>query len=245
MLSLPGKWALHSSDQRWALLEAENRQAFSTDGWNSLTLNDFVIKNVPVNIMDTRQFSEPVFGGKRVDGIIGTYLFYHFLATMDYPQGELILQRKTKENLKQFEERAQAEKQIVVPFWMAQHYMVTWGIVNKSQPLLLFVDTGLAGVGFTCPESTLKEAGIKVQKSQASEGIGGGGKIMSIPFEVEELTLGDAREHNVQGLYGVFPPQLENAFGFRIGGLISHGFFRRYALTLDFTGMRYFLKRKE
>lgn len=42
---------------------------------DSLTLNDFVIRNVPVNIMDTRRFSEPVFGGKRVDGIIGTYLF--------------------------------------------------------------------------------------------------------------------------------------------------------------------------
>lgn len=164
---------------------------------------------------------------------------------MDYPQGELILQRKSKGNLKRFEERAQVEKQIVVPFWMAQHYMVTWGIVNKSQPLLLFVDTGLAGVGFTSPESTLKEAGIKVQETQASEGIGEGGKIMSIPFEVEELALGDARERNLQGLYGVFPPLLENAFGFRIGGLISHGFFRPYALTLDFTGMRYFLKRKE
>jgi len=28
-------------------------------------------------------------------------------------------------------------------------------------------------------------------------------------------------------------------------GLISHGFFRTYALTLDFTGMRLFLKKKE
>ena len=212
---------------------------------DSLTLGEFVIRNVPVNIMDIRRFSEPVFGGKRVDGIIGTFLLYHFLATLDYPQGELILQRKTKENLKRLEEKAQVEKQIVIPFWIAQHYMVTWGTVNKSQPILLFVDTGLAGVGFTSPESTLKAAGIKLQERQASEGIGGGGKMRNIPFEVEELTLGDARERNVQGVHGAFPPQLENAFGFRIGGLVSHGFFRPYALTLDFTGMRYFLKRTE
>jgi len=210
---------------------------------DALTLSDFVIKNVPVNIMDIRRFSQPVFGGKRVDGIIGTFLLYHFIATLDYPQGELILQRKTKENLKRWEEKVQAERQVVVPFWMAEHYMVTWGTVNKSQPLLLFVDTGLAGAGFTGPESTLKEAGIKLQASQANEGMGGGGKIMSIPFEVEELTLGEARERNIQGVYGAFPPQLENAFGFRIGGLISHGFFRPYALTLDFTGMRYYLTR--
>lgn len=212
---------------------------------DALTLSDFVIKNVPVNIMDIRRFSQPVFGGKRVDGIIGTFLLYHFIATLDYPQGELILQYKTKENLKRLEEKAQAERQVVVPFWMAEHYMVTWGTVNKSQPLLLFVDTGLAGAGFTGPESTLKEAGIKLQESQASEGIGGGGKVISIPFEVEDLTLGDAKGRNIQGVYGTFPPHLENAFGFRIGGLISHEFFRPYALTLDFTGMRYFLKRKE
>ena len=41
---------------------------------------------------------------------------------------------------------------------------------------------------------------------------------MSIPFDVEELTLGDAREHNIPGVYGPFPPHLENAFGFHIGG---------------------------
>jgi len=124
------------------------------------------------------------------------------------------------------------------------HYMVAWGTINKSQPMLLLVDTGLAGAGFTCPESTLKEAGIQLREGLADEGIGGGGKVKAVPFVVEELTFGSAREHNVQGVYaGVFP--FENAFGFRVGGLISHRFFRPYALTLDFTSMRYFLERKE
>ena len=212
---------------------------------DSLTLGEFTVKNVPVHIMDVRRFSQPVFGGKRVDGIIGTVFLYHFIPSLDYPRGELVLRRKTKENLKQVEEEARAKKAIMIPFWMAgDHYMVAWGKVNKSQPLLLFVDTGLAGGGFTCPESTLKEAGINLQESLAAEGVGGGGKVRVIPFVVEELTLGDAKEHNVRGLYtGSFP--LENAFGFRIGGLISHGFFRPYALTVDFVGMRIFLERKE
>jgi hypothetical protein len=172
-------------------------------------------------------------------------LLYHFIPTLDYPQGELVLRRKTKENLKRVEREARAKKSMAIPFWMAgDHYMVAWGTVNKSQPLLFFVDTGLAGGGFTCPESTLKEATISLQESLAAEGVGGGGKVKVIPFVVEELTLGDAKEHNVRGLYtGAFP--LENAFRFRIGGLISHGFFRPYALTFDFVGMRYFLERKE
>jgi hypothetical protein len=124
------------------------------------------------------------------------------------------------------------------------HYMVAWGTVNKSQPMLFFVDTGLAGGGFTCPESTLKESGIQLQKSLATQGIGGGGKVMVVPFVADELSLGDTKENNVNGLYlEAFP--LENAFGFHIGGIISHGFFRSYALSLDFVGMKYFLKRRE
>jgi tetratricopeptide (TPR) repeat protein len=212
---------------------------------DSLTMGDFNIKNVPVHVMDVRRFSRPVFGGKRVDGIVGTVLLYHFLASLDYPKGELILRRKTKESLQHFEQDAEAQRCIVVPFWMAgDHYMVAWGTVNKSQRMLFFVDTGLAGGGFTCPESTLKEGGILLQESLTGEGIGGGGRVKAVPFVVDELTLENAKEHGAHGVYiGAFP--LENAFGFRIGGLISHGFFRHYSLSLDFAGMRYFLKRKE
>jgi hypothetical protein len=124
----------------------------------------------------------------------------------------------------------------------SDHFMVAWGTVNRSQPMLFLVDTGLAGGGFTCPESTLKEAGIKLQENNAREGIGGGGKIRVIPFIAEELTLGKAKEQNIQGSYTeAFP--IENAMGFHIGGLISHEFFRHYALTLDFTRMKHYLDR--
>jgi hypothetical protein len=216
--------------------------AFQYGRVDSLTLGDFTVKNVPVHIMDVRRFSQPVFGGKQVNGIIGTVLLYHFFPTLNYPEGELILRQKTNETLSRFEQEAQGQNYIVVRFWMAgDHYMVAWGSVNKSQPMLFFVDTGLAGGGFTCPESTLREGGIKLQENLASEGVGGGGKVKVIPFVVEELALGEAKGQIIQGLFtGAFP--LENAFGFRIGGLISHGFFRTYALTLDFTGMRLFIR---
>jgi hypothetical protein len=212
---------------------------------DSLSLGDFVVKNVPVAIMNVRQFSQPVFGGTRVDGIVGTVLLYHFLSTLDYPGGELILRTRTKANLERFEHEAKVDRQIVIPFWMAgDHYMVAWGIVNKSQPLLFFVDTGLAGGGFTCPESTVKAAGIKLQEEKAGEGLGGGGKVKVIPFVVNELTLGDAKEQNIVGLFSPRSSGLENAFGFHIGGLISHGFFKHYALTFDFDAMKLFLKEK-
>ena len=44
----------------------------------------------------------------------------------------------------------------------------------------------------------------------------------------------------IQGLFlGNFP--LENALGFRIGGIISHGFLRPYAVTFDFENMLCYL----
>lgn len=211
---------------------------------DSLVLGDFTVKNVPVMVMNTRQFSKPVFGGRQVDGILGTALLYHFLSTLDYPKGKLVLRRNAKSGLKPLEEAAKAGKAVAVPCWMGgDHYLVAWGKVEKAEPVLLFVDTGLAGGGLILAESTLKEAGIKPAEDKAGEGIGGGGKVKIVPFTVKELALGDAKEQNVQGMFtGPFP--LENALGFRIGGIISHGFFRPYAVTFDFTGMRLFLQRK-
>ena len=56
------------------------------------------------------------------------------------------------------------------------------------------------------PESTLKKANIKLLESQTSEGVGGGGKFRSVPFVVEELNFGEAREKNVPGSFsGPFP----------------------------------------
>ncbi len=199
---------------------------------DSVTLGDFTIKNVPVDILPTRRFS-PGFGGTQIDGIIGTVLLYHFIPTLDYPEGQLVLRRRTGQNLKKVQKEAEEQGAVVVPFWMAgDHYMHAWGTVNRSEPMLFFVDTGLAGGGFMCPEPTVQKAGIKLQKEKATEGLGGGGKFKSIPFVVDELTLGDAKEQHIQGR--CTEQIMKSPFGFHSGGLISHGFFRRYAVTFDF-----------
>ena len=62
------------------------------------------------------------------------------------------------------------------------------------------------------------------------------------PFVVDRLTLGDARQSKITSFSGAFPPSTEYAWGFRVGGLISHAFFRPYALTFDFERMRLCLK---
>jgi predicted aspartyl protease len=211
---------------------------------DSLSLGAWTVRNVPIMLLSSRRLSGPMFGGKhQVDGVIGTVLLYHFLSTLDYPGGELILRRKSQGNLKQLEE-AESGRAVVVPFWMVgDHTMVAWGRIEKREPVLFFVDTGLAGGGVSLAESALKEAGIKLLEEQATEVIGGGGKVKSIPFKLRELSLGGATEEDVSGWFdGVLP--MEHTHGFRIAGIISHSFFKPYALTFDFAGMRFILKRK-
>jgi len=207
---------------------------------DSIQLGDFTIKNVPVTLMNTRRMPF-ARGGQRIEGIIGTVLFYHFITTLDYPNGRLVLSRITSEALSKLDEQAKSPQTHVTPFWLSgRHWIVAWGRANDSEPFLMHVDTGMAGGGFDCPESTIKNAGITLS-NESFEGMGGGGPVRVTPFTVEKLALGEAVQSNVRGLFGGFSPEIEYAKGFRLGGTISHGFFRPYALTFDFTGMRMLL----
>jgi predicted aspartyl protease len=206
----------------------------------SLTLGDWTVKNLPTAMMPLRQLSEG-FGVKQIDGIIGTTLFYQFLTTMDYPRGELLLRRKEAKSLEEF--KKSPGKKVVVPIWMASdHFMVGWGRVETLSPTLLFVDTGLMGAGVKLAESVIKEAGIKLEENRAAEGAGGGGKLRIVPYTVHQISLGEIKEENVQGVYdGPFP--WENMFGFHLAGMVGHEFFKPYAVTFDFQNMQIFLQR--
>ena len=52
----------------------------------SLKLGDWTVQNLPVMTLPFGQLSAGL-GVKRIDGVIGTTLFYHFLATLDCPHG--------------------------------------------------------------------------------------------------------------------------------------------------------------
>jgi predicted aspartyl protease len=207
----------------------------------SLTLGDWTVKNIPTAMLPLRQLSEG-FGVKEIDGIIGTTLFYHFMATMDYPHGELVLRRKDTKSLEEFKAQS-SRKRVTVPIWMASdHFMVAWGRVETLPPTLLFVDTGLAGAGVKLAESVIKEAGIKLEENRAAEGAGGGGTLKIVPYTVDQISLGDIKEENVQGVYdGPFP--WENMFGFHLAGMVGHEFFKPYAITFDFQNMQIFLQQ--
>lgn len=205
----------------------------------SLMLGDWTVKNLPAVMLPLRQLSEGL-GAKQIDGIIGTTLFYHFLATLDYPRGELVLRRKNAANLAQFV--AASGKSVSVPFWIASdHFMVARGRVETLPPVLLFVDSGLAGAGVKLAESVIKDAGIKLEEDKATTGAGGGGNLKLVPYVVDRLSLGEVQDENVPGLYdGPFP--WENLFGFHLAGMVGHDFLKPHAVTIDFEGMNILLQ---
>jgi predicted aspartyl protease len=206
-----------------------------------LTLGTWTVKNVPVMTLPFRQLSAGL-GVKRIDGVIGTTLFYHFLATLDFPNGELVLSRKTPESLAEFAAEPSG-KSVAVPIWMASdHFMVGWGRVETLPPTLLFVDTGLAGAGVKLADPVIKAAGIKLEEDKAYSGAGAGGTLKIVPYTVNRLSFGDIEEENVPGLYdGPFP--WENTFGFHLAGMVGHDFFKPYAVTFDFATMQIYLRR--
>jgi hypothetical protein len=202
---------------------------------DTVGLGEFTLRNVPVVIPQGP-------GGGLADGVIGTVVLYHFLFTLDYPGGQLILRRNTPEISKAVRAEPDSAGAFRMPFWLAgDHNVYAWGTVNGAGPYLFFVDTGMGGGGFDCPEYVIKEASIKLSE-QGFTGRGGGGPVTVYPFTVD-LTLGGARETNVLGLHGAIPMGSEERFGFRTGGLISHGFFRPYAVTFDFRSMTLYLKK--
>jgi hypothetical protein len=87
----------------------------------------WTVQDLPVGILPLGQLD--LGGGYRIDGIIGTTLFYHFLATMDYPNGQLVLRRKNVRRQRRFMQAS--SDSVVVPFWIAgDHLMVGWGQVE-------------------------------------------------------------------------------------------------------------------
>ena len=201
---------------------------------NSMRLGDIDIRHLPIYSLNLQHLQSD-FDNLPIKGIIGTRLLMHFLATIDYPNAQLILRPKTAD--------VTFPNALSIPFYLVQsHYIVAEGAINDAEPALFFVDTGISGCGFSTSEATLAEIGIPVDWSTAEEGVAGFGTTLVATVIADQVSLGtdahQVKQTSVSGL--VFKKPLEvlgHTLGFYIGGAVCHSFFRNYALTLDFAGM--------
>ncbi len=202
---------------------------------NTMVIGGITVKNLPVHTLDMTDIPS-VLNGRPVKGAIGTRFLMHFLSTIDYKNGALILDSRVPGK--------KAEESRGIPFWLVDmHFILARGTVNGFGPFLLFVDTGLAGAGFTANENLLEKYGMKPDWSKAKYGAGGAGKVKGTELVVDKLTLGTGAMEIVEtkvagGAIEGGTPVVGDQLGFHVGGLISHQFFRKHALTLNFSDMK-------
>jgi hypothetical protein len=202
----------------------------------SIELADLRLAHVPIHTLDLGEFRR--FFGLDIKGIVGTRLLMHFLATIDYPAGALILRS----------DPPAARPARGIPFWLAEtHLILARGRLNDLPPSFFWVDTGLAGSGFLASEARLRDAGVRVDWSAAGLGPGGGGLVREVDVVIDSVTLGEGdaaiRRDGLRGtVLEKAPSILGDRLGFEVGGLISHAFFRQHALTIDFANMTLLLE---
>jgi len=189
------------------------------------------IANVPAGVRDVALPAS----GRKIEGFVGTGLLMHFLPTLDYCQGRLVLRPRSASAA--FERAAAAAKANVVPMWLVgDHFIFARGHPQHAPEGPFLIDTGLAGGGLSAPKESLDEAGVTIDPAQAGAGVGGGGQVTVIPFSAS-ATLGALTVDNVRGFYSP-GGDATAAFPFRTKGLLSHGFFRKSRLTFDFDAMK-------
>jgi hypothetical protein len=200
------------------------RHALSYGRVGSVHVGDVTVTNVPVTIAGNRR------------PIIGTGFLRQFLPTLDYPGRRLILRPRACGS-------GAARGGVAVPFRLAlTHLILARGSLEARDGLTFLVDSGLeheTGAAFTAPARTLRAAGIAVPATQPEQASSGAGEttLELGHFPIARLGLGGVLGRELTGVYGAFPKQLRRAAGFPIHGLVSHGFLRRYAWTIDFDSM--------
>lgn len=196
-----------------------------------LQIGSVRLRNVPAGVLPAGGLRLP---GIEPDGIIGTGLLTHFLSTIDYCSGALVL--APRDSSAAFQARATASGANIVPLWLVgDHFNFARARLNQAEALF-HIDTGLAGGGLIATKEALDAAGIVPDESRAGTGMGGGGPVRFIPFRAS-ATLGTLTRDDVVGIY---TPEGNSAaiFPFKTGGAVSHGFFRQSRLTFDYSAMR-------
>jgi hypothetical protein len=195
------------------------------------------LEQVPTCGIDLQPVRKAVFPTIEIKGTVGTGLLQPFLATLDYPHGQLVLRRP--ESALPEQPRATA-----IPFWWVEtHLLLARGQLNELRPQPMLIDTGLADGGFLTSQGIYEQAGVTVDWSKALAGAGGGGEARGAIVTVPRVTLGQGTDAIVRtNLRGVVLEKdlsfFDGALGFTVGGVISHQFFRDSAVTFDFRRMQ-------
>ncbi|MFI9552833.1 tetratricopeptide repeat protein [Nonomuraea endophytica] len=200
----------------------------------SFKLGGIELRNIPVG------WSEPESGREIApeahDGMIGTWIFYHFLSTFDYAGRSLILRRRTPETAA----RAGVKP---LPLWLAgEHLLHTEGSVAGSGTGVVALNIGGTGeqvAGISA--ETAKRLGVRVDHDRPFASFAGGQPVVAYPCYPKEVRLGDATARDAYCYAGGKSTLGDEGF-YKLADF-AHAFHKPYNITLDFTGMNVYIAR--
>ncbi|GGS98254.1 hypothetical protein GCM10010156_65570 [Planobispora rosea] len=206
---------------------------------DSFKLGGIELRNIPVAWSDAQD--DPGSG----DGMIGTWILYHFLTTIDYAGRSLILRPRTPETARKARAAAERSGAEPLPLWLAhEHLLFSRGSVAGSGERVVALNIGGTGemaAGMT--EETARRLRIRTDYDRPVETSAGGRFLTAYPCYPREVRLGNAAANDVYCYAG--GPGAPAREGFDVLAHFSHSFYKPYNVTLDFTDMRVYIARGE
>ncbi|NOT34159.1 MAG: hypothetical protein HOP12_08330, partial [Candidatus Eisenbacteria bacterium] len=210
----------------------------------SFELGDFTLENVPVAVLPLRKYSAAVHGAKEpVAGVIGVELLRAFTPTLDYPEHELVLRRRTlvaAAAATPVSDGGTVENAVPLEIWSESELMVR-GRVRDSRPLALWLHSGFPECGFGASAATLDELSLSAGGG-ISRAIRGAATVLRgnawARVQIPSISIGRLREGPVSGWSGALDGALATRHGLGRDGFISHDLFRDWRVTIDWDASR-------
>ncbi|GAA0935255.1 aspartyl protease family protein [Virgisporangium aurantiacum] len=209
---------------------------------DSFTLGGIELRNIPVEWSESDTVS---LDEHDHDGMIGTWVFHHFLTTFDYAGRWLILRRKTPETTANA--RADANRAGVkpLPLWLGREgaSIHSRGSIDGSGPRVVGVNFGGTGeIAAGMAEETAKQLRIRIDYDRPIQTFAHSHPADVYPCYPRAIRLGVAVAKDAYS-YANKRRSTVNPLGFDELGHFPHTFFKPYTVTLDFTEMNLYIAR--
>lgn len=200
-------------------------------GVADVDLGPIRVANVPVAVVSSLPAEQL---GIELGPVLGANFLQLFLATIDAPNQRLLLSPRGNDAASAQHAALVSGARIEVPFLLlSDHFIIARGGAGERRDLNFFVDSGLVAIA-----NDGVQAGMLLSHSQAVAWAGvkdpsGADAIIALE---PDIWLGEASQSGQRAM--VLPDPAWGSFGtfggIDVHGLISYGFLKHYAWTLDY-----------
>ncbi|SEH00927.1 Tetratricopeptide repeat-containing protein [Nonomuraea solani] len=209
----------------------------------SFKLGGIEVRNLPVSWMEWESGGDVTTEN---DGMIGTWVFYHFLTTFDYAGRQLILRRRTPEAAGKVRAAAQRSGAEPLPLWLAREHMVhsrgsIAGVARSGPRVVAMPIGGGSELAAAAHGETAEQLQIRTDHDRPIQTFAHSRPVVTYPCYPTEIRLGNAVAKDI---YCNTNPNSKLApLGFDVPATFFHSFYKPYNITLDFTGMNVYIAR--